>query len=413
MPTFEAVKSSYRALWTGMVISPPKIPAADQAARRIMAGKPRYLALEQKTGVPWFFIGLVHLRESNLNFDTYLGNGQSIHRVTTIVPVGRGPFSTFEAGAIDALQKMKFTAIRDWSLERIAFCLEGFNGYGYRSHGVNSPYLWAGTNRYTRGKYVRDGVFDPNAVDQQLGSMAVLSRLCLADQGVNERVNGTAAAPPVGHAGAPAPLPMPAAVPTTKQDAKEAGWLGGSLAAVGTGWYAFWGSTSVRVAAVVVACALFAALYWFVVRPVLHRYWALDDFDAGIVAKVRLALKGVKTKLFSWLLGIAGVALPVLSMVNDVDLSAFLPDIGGVPASVYQYGILALIGLATNALRNATTTPVGQTDLALAEPPSAPVEMAPDLPQAEKIVKTVRPRRIAPPAKAKRKPRKAARKKAA
>lgn len=215
--TFDALRSSYRTLWNGMVINADKVAAADAAARRILAGADRYKALERSTGVPWFFIGLCHLREGNLSFETYLGNGQSLHRATTIVPVGRGPFATFEAGAVDALTKMGFTSIRDWSLERIGYCLEGFNGYGYRAKGVNSPYLWAGTNRYVKGKYIADHVFDANAVDKQLGSMAVLSRLCALNGDVNARVNGGISmaplppppdVPPVNR-----PLPMPAPKP--------------------------------------------------------------------------------------------------------------------------------------------------------------------------------------------------------
>lgn len=192
MPTFAAIGKSYRPLWEGMKIHDAKVAAADQAARRILAGKARYQDVERRTKVPWFFVGLTHLREGNLNFGTYLGNGQSITRVTTIEPRGRGPWPTFEAGAVDALTKMQFINQPPgfWTLERIAYCLEGFNGYGYRGKGVNSPYLWASTNRYTKGKFPRDHVFDPNMVDTQLGSMAVLARLCAMDAEVNDRVNG-------------------------------------------------------------------------------------------------------------------------------------------------------------------------------------------------------------------------------
>lgn len=169
---------------------------------------------------------------------------------------------------------------------------------------------------------------------------------------------------------APAPLPVPPAIPATKKDAKEAGGVAGTVAVAAGGWWLAWGQNT---AIIVLSLVALAALYWFIVRPILRRYWALDDIDAGLMTRLRLALKGMKTKLLSWLLGIAGVALPVLSFAGDVDLSKFLPDIGGIPASTYQYGILALIGWATNALRNATTTPVGQTDLGLIEPEPAVV----------------------------------------
>jgi lysozyme family protein len=192
MPSFESLKASYRKLWDGMTINANSAQAAMLAANRIISGRDRYKAIEKRTSVPWFFIGLCHMREGNFNFNTYLGNGQSLSRPTTIVPIGRGPFPSFEDGAVDALKYQGLVSVTDWSLERIAFCLEGFNGYGYRAKGVNSPYLWSGTNRYTKGKFVADHLFDENAVDKQLGSLAVLSRLCALDAEVNARVNGTA-----------------------------------------------------------------------------------------------------------------------------------------------------------------------------------------------------------------------------
>ena len=35
-------------------------------------------------------------------------------------------------------------------------------------------YLWSKTNHYSKGKYVYDGVYDPNAVSSQVGAMATL-----------------------------------------------------------------------------------------------------------------------------------------------------------------------------------------------------------------------------------------------
>jgi lysozyme family protein len=54
---------------------------------------------------------------------------------------------------------------------------ERYNGLGYRKKGVPSPYVWAGTDQYTGGKYVKDGVYDPNYVDQQLGVAAMVNAL--------------------------------------------------------------------------------------------------------------------------------------------------------------------------------------------------------------------------------------------
>jgi lysozyme family protein len=53
-----------------------------------------------------------------------------------------------------------------------------YNGFGYRRQQiVFTPYLWAATNHYTKGKYVEDGVYDPNAIDHQLGCAPLIRYL--------------------------------------------------------------------------------------------------------------------------------------------------------------------------------------------------------------------------------------------
>jgi hypothetical protein len=59
----------------------------------------------------------------------------------------------------------------------MAFESEGFNGWGYTGKGVNSPYVWAGSNHEQTGKYVADHVWDKNFDDPQIGTMTVLKRL--------------------------------------------------------------------------------------------------------------------------------------------------------------------------------------------------------------------------------------------
>jgi hypothetical protein len=55
--------------------------------------------------------------------------------------------------------------------------LEKYNGLGYANKGIPSPYLWAGTDQYIKGKYVQDGKFNANYVDQQLGCAGILKFL--------------------------------------------------------------------------------------------------------------------------------------------------------------------------------------------------------------------------------------------
>lgn len=149
------------------------------AANRIKANKPVYDEISKETGVPWWFIGVVHLRESNLKMDTYLGNGEPLNKKTTLVPAGRGPFKSFKEGAIDALKNAPPYAAqnKDWSVGGALTMLEKYNGLGYAYKGIASPYIWAGTDQYSHGKYVSDGVYDDNAVDNQLGCAGVLKFL--------------------------------------------------------------------------------------------------------------------------------------------------------------------------------------------------------------------------------------------
>jgi lysozyme family protein len=160
----------------------------DAVARRLVEpnAKQKYLSVSLKTGVPWWFIAVVHEREGSQRWDTYLGNGQLLDRITTIVPKGRGPFSSWEEGAIDALVNCGPYAARntDWSAGGSLSLLEEYNGLGYAARGLPSPYVWSGTNQYKSGKYIRDGVYDPNVVDEQLGCAGLLKAMILLDSSI-------------------------------------------------------------------------------------------------------------------------------------------------------------------------------------------------------------------------------------
>lgn len=152
------------------------------AAAKIAANRARYEVVEKATGVPWDVIGVIHYRESSNDFAGVLHNGQKIigkGKKTTLVPKGRGPFSTWEQAAIDALANCHpyLAKNKDWSIGTTLDKLEAYNGLGYRNKGMPSPYLWAGTDQYEKGKYVADGKFDPNHVDQQLGVAPILMKL--------------------------------------------------------------------------------------------------------------------------------------------------------------------------------------------------------------------------------------------
>lgn len=180
MPTFDERKDTYAHAWHDLVIDADKAGAFDVAAHKVIAGRPHYDIITSRTGVPWAVIGLAHLRESDCNFKTHLHNGDSLVAKTHHVPAGRPPGDppfSFDDSAVDALRIDGLSSFTWDSIERVAYALETFNGFGYYKHGLPSAYLWAGTNQYRGGKYVADNKFDRNAVDRQLGTMGVLKRI--------------------------------------------------------------------------------------------------------------------------------------------------------------------------------------------------------------------------------------------
>lgn len=207
----------------------------DRAAK-ILANRARYEAVAKSTGVPWDVIAVIHYRESTNSFAGVLHNGQKIigtGKKTTLVPKGRGPFKTWEEAAIDALVNCHpfLARNKDWSLANTLDKLEAYNGLGYKQKGRPSPYLWAGTDQYTKGKYVADGKYDPNHVDKQLGVAALLMKIRenKADIPVNKPVEPVAKepdAPVVPVKPAPKPSnPAPVAVGIVAVLMGAAAWL--------------------------------------------------------------------------------------------------------------------------------------------------------------------------------------------
>lgn len=172
----------------------------NSVARRLIAAKSHYQAVSNHTGVPWPFIAVVHEREASQAWDRQLAQGDPLNRPSIHVPAGRGPFSTWEAGAFDALVHCApFAALnKDWSIGSLLAKLEEYNGLGYaegptthfadgtirKYQPTASPYIWAGTDQYVSGKYVRDGVYDPNFVDRQLGCAGLLKAMMELDNSI-------------------------------------------------------------------------------------------------------------------------------------------------------------------------------------------------------------------------------------
>lgn len=172
------LKTANKNRWDACHIPADKGPAFKMVADRLMApvAMTRYKTVEKLTGVPWWFIAVVHEREASQKWDTQLGQGDPLNKKSTHKPTGRGPFNTWEDGAVDALVNCPPYAAKntDWSIGGALDMLERYNGLGYYNKGLPSPYIWAGTDQYNKGKYVSDGKYDPNTVDTQLGCAGLL-----------------------------------------------------------------------------------------------------------------------------------------------------------------------------------------------------------------------------------------------
>jgi lysozyme family protein len=175
------LKADYQYLFDNCLISDEKYNAIDQCVRRIVAAKPRYEAVSIQTGIPWYFIGIIHMMECGGDFTCHLHNGDPLSARTVHVPkncpsTGNPPFM-WEESAVDALKIKSLDRWTDWSVPGILFQFERYNGFGYRSKEIKSPYLWSFSSHYKKGKFTADGFFDPNAVSRQIGAAVLLRRM--------------------------------------------------------------------------------------------------------------------------------------------------------------------------------------------------------------------------------------------
>lgn len=172
---------NYEVLFSTCVIRPSKYTVIDRTIDKIFANKSRYETVAKDLSIPWYVIGIIHNMECSLNFTKHLHNGDPLSARTVQVPAGRprtgNPPFTWEVSAKDALTYDNINTWGNWTISGILYKLEGYNGFGYYYHQINSPYLWSFSNHYSKGKYVADGHYDPNAVSGQIGAAVLLRRM--------------------------------------------------------------------------------------------------------------------------------------------------------------------------------------------------------------------------------------------
>lgn len=178
----EETRAEYTQLFATSVVRPERVASADALAKKLAQSQGRYEAVARAVSMPWQVVAVIHLKEGGGTdgvFDKHLHNGDPLTDRTVHTPKGHPvegtPPFTWEQSATDALAR--FRAWTDWSAAGTLWQLERYNGWGYRNHGVPTPYLWAWTQHYEKGKFVGDGHFDPEAVSSRSGVAAVLRRM--------------------------------------------------------------------------------------------------------------------------------------------------------------------------------------------------------------------------------------------
>lgn len=181
-PPFQSVKDKYLRQFDEMIVRSAHVGRVKWHVDRLLKNRARYESLTAETGVPWFVVGVTHALEASFNFLGHLHNGDvPLDQVTRQVPANRPkpwePPFTWERSAADALHYEKLANLTNWSLPWTLYRLEKYNGFGYRSKAINSPYLWSFSNHYTAGKYVKDGKWSSTAISQQCGAAVMIHEL--------------------------------------------------------------------------------------------------------------------------------------------------------------------------------------------------------------------------------------------
>ncbi len=178
MTDINALKAANANRWNGMQVTANRVLLVNEIADRLLAtsAQNQYKAVQAQTTVPWFVIAVIHERESSQSWTASLAQGDPWNQVSVHVPRGIGPFDSWQAAAIYTLTNCRPLLAHwdDWSIGGMLTALECENGLGYAERGLPSPYVWASTNQYIKGKYVADGHYDPDAIDTQIGCAALL-----------------------------------------------------------------------------------------------------------------------------------------------------------------------------------------------------------------------------------------------
>lgn len=204
---FSTLRDEYINFFFGGSIRDNRGNDVEFIAKRALLNKARYEAVASPLGIPWWFVAAIHSLESNADFDTHLHNGDPLNNRTVNVPAGRpsappanGSAYTWEESATDALRLKQFHVETNWAVTNALYRWEKYNGFGYRSKRVPSPYLWSFSTVYEKGKFVSDGVYSADTVSRQCGAAVILMYLYQSGEvKLYDDENEQLFDPPIGH----------------------------------------------------------------------------------------------------------------------------------------------------------------------------------------------------------------------
>lgn len=149
--------------------------------------KADYEKVAKTSDLPPELIAALHFREASGNFHEYLAQGDPLGKKAVHIPrdepVRPDTMAGWDAAASDALGDKKGLQHKlelhqnSTDMAAMATYAENYNGLGYANRGKPSPYVFAGTDQYTSGKYVADGRYSATTKDSQLGVMAMVQDL--------------------------------------------------------------------------------------------------------------------------------------------------------------------------------------------------------------------------------------------
>jgi lysozyme family protein len=188
--------------WAQCEILPGRLAEVQAVARRLSAPAPQaiYAQIAQAVwGTParWWFVAIVHEREASGDFSKSIAQGDPWNAVSTHVPRGIGPFASFAAAAVFALNRCAPYAGKwtDWTIGGALALFVQYNGTGYEDwHHEVSPYDWGATTMEQPGKYVADGKYNPALWDSQIGCAAMLKAMMALDPAIAFAAPAAAAA---------------------------------------------------------------------------------------------------------------------------------------------------------------------------------------------------------------------------